>query len=90
MATTADIIPGVDWQPLLYIQNDIIRHALLQGWPNLLYVWAVNRKTQVTKSCKHKNLKTQIYLQSTLLCSGVQTSGDAQGNFLIVCPLTKF
>ena len=41
--------------------------VIQQGWPNLLYVWVAYRKTQVTKNRKVKNLKTPIYLKSTLL-----------------------
>jgi len=40
-------------------------NCLWQGWPNLLYVWGAYRKTQVIEP-QHKNLKTRIYLQSTL------------------------
>ena len=40
---------------------------LLHHWPNLLYVWAAYRKTQVTKSRNKKIWKPPIYLESTLL-----------------------
>jgi len=44
---------------LTYI-NKIIAEVISQGWPNLLYVWASYRKTQVTKNGNIKIYKHKI------------------------------